>query len=195
MISRESITLCLTWVVLWLFLLPSGLQAADAANVSDGRLEQFIQKQEHEPGPNVGKTLPADLAVLDSAGQVVELGKALRGPAVVIKAMQGCPPCATLLDYVKVHGDELAEAHGVQFAVLNLASTNADSARSVYPKGVLVLHARDLLMDSLLGGTSVPAVYFFDKNLTLVGMHTGLYDDSEAAIVAALRFPKVTPAP
>lgn len=192
--TRASIGALALWPTLLLLLLPLGLQAADAAKGSDNGLAQFIQNQEEAPGPNIGKTLPANLEVKDSAGKSVELRTLLHGPAVVVKTLNGCPPCSALTDYLKTHGKEYMKTHGVQIVVLTLGSNSPDVTRGSYPDGVQVLHTPSMLMDSLIGGTTVPAVYFFDKNLTLVGTHSGLYNDREEAITATLGFPKAASA-
>lgn len=192
--AQASIGTLALWPALLLLLLPLGLQAADAAKGSDKGLAQFIQNQEEAPGPNIGKALPANIEVKDSAGKSVELRTLLHGPAVVVKTLDGCPPCSALTDYLKAHGKEYMKTHGVQIAVLTLGSNNPDVAGASYPDGVQVLHTPSMLMDTLIGGTTVPAVYFFDKDLTLVGTHSGLYNDREDAITAALAFPKAASA-
>lgn len=183
------------WAGLFLLLLPFGVQAADAGPPPGSTLKQFMQQQDQSPGPNVGKPMPANLAVLDRGGHSVELSKVLHRPVVVLKVMDGCPPCGKLLGYVKAHATEYMQTSGRQIAVLTLAPTNADASQAGYPAGVQQFHSQDMLMNSMLGGTTLPTLYFFDKDLILVGVHTGLYDYDDDSMAAALHVPNTVSVP
>src|SRR5690625_7881838 len=45
------------------------LSAHAFADRDDNEISRFIQSQDNNPGPGIGKTLPEDLVVLNSAGE------------------------------------------------------------------------------------------------------------------------------
>jgi hypothetical protein len=172
-----------------LFALPIHQAMAGEAVGDEDAARQFVQRQDRDPGPNVGKTIPVDITVLNQNGEGGNLQDMLRGPALVIKTVDGCPPCAALTGYVATHGASYQTEHGVQIVVLLMGSETAHSAAPEDRSDILWLHTPDFIVDGVLGGTALPAVYFFDQNLALSGVHAGLYDGSDAAMMATLSFP------
>lgn len=161
---------------------------AQTPPTSNAGLAQFTQRQNEAPVPNFGKPIPANLMVSNEAGQSVALASVVHGPAVVIKSADGCPPCSALLSYVQAHGEAFMREHHAQIVVLTIASA-ATAPASGYPKGVVTVHTNDMMTTGILGGTTLPAMYFFDKNARLVGEHTAVYNASNEAMAAALQFP------
>lgn len=174
-----------------LALLACASPASAAPPVGNAGLRQFTQRQNESTGPDVGKTLPSSVTALDANNKQIAVSDALRGPAIVIKTADGCPPCSALLAYAQAHGSQYMKANHAHIVVLTIMSAHAP-ASAAYPVGVTALHTPGI-PQGMLGGTNLPAMYFFDGQAKLVGERSGVYNASDAAMAAALSFPGRTP--
>jgi len=165
------------------------LSAHAFADRDDNEISRFIQSQDNNPGPGIGKTLPEDLVVLNSAGEEVVLRDVLQAPVALIKTLDGCPPCDTLVNYAKSHANAFRDEQGMRIAVLLIASETAHESASGDDSGTLWLHSPEFFLEGILGGTDLPAVYFFDQDFRLAGLRTGLFEGSNEAMAATLTFP------
>lgn len=168
-------------------LLAYASPASAAPPMSNIGLQQFTQRQNESRSPDVGKVLPASITALDASNKQIAVSDALRGPAVVIKTADGCPPCSALLGYVQAHGSQYMRANHASIVVLTIMSAQAP-AGAAYPAGITALHTPGI-PQGMLGGANLPAMYFFDGHARLLGERSGVYNASDAAMAAALSFP------
>lgn len=171
-----------------LLCFPQGSVAQAPSAAEAATIWQQIRAEEARP---VGQPLPSDLTALDNNGKTVRLRDVMHGPAIVAKVENGCPPCDELVQFLRDHGPAYAKAHDVQIVVLNTASPD-DPGGARYPKdlppGIVTLHRTDMMLDGFLGGGYYPYLFFFDKDLTLVGRRI----DVRTPIEATFAFPKAT---
>lgn len=168
------------------FIAPSHAFAARQASAEEAKL--ILQQIRAEEARPVGQRLPNDITALDNNGRTVRLRDVMHGPAILIKTENGCPPCETLVGFLRDHGAAYAKLHKVQLVVLNTASPD-DPEGTKYPKDlpnpILTLHRPDMMLSGFLGGGYYPYLFFFDHDLTLVGRRI----DARTPIEATFEFP------
>lgn len=139
--------------------------------------KQIMQQLKADEQRNVGKPLPNGVTALNNAGETVRLVDLMRGPAILIKTMYGCPPCKHLEEFLRKHGPEFAGNHHVQLIVLNVASGD-DLTGTKYPRhmpsSIVVLHHSNVGHKGFLGDNGRPSAFLFDKNLKLVARRIGI---------------------
>lgn len=165
----RSVAMCSVVAIAGVLGFPRASVAQTPSATDTASILQAIKAEEARP---VGQPLPGDLVALDNRGKSIRLRDVMRGPAIVVKVENGCPPCDELVQFVRDHGAAYAKAHHVQLVVLNTASPD-DPDGVKYPKGmppgIVTLHRTDMMLDGFLGGGYYPYLFFFDRDLTLVG--------------------------
>ncbi len=117
---------------------------------------------------SVGEVLPADFEVIDAQGKAIKLATRLKGPAILFKIKDGCPPCEELLGVVREQGT----AGAVQFVVLRVGASEHNDLR--LPARVEQFHVVSQLHDGFLGGRLTPTTFYFDQSLRLKQRKPGL---------------------
>ena len=175
------------WVAIALALAIPVFQGAAAQSAAESA--DFVRRQDRESGESLGRLLPGDLGVSNQGGKIGNLAGYLRGPVLIIKTVEGCPPCDALIDFVKSNIGKSPIADDAQIAVLLMGSESVHSKAQADTDKLIWLNTPEFLVDDgVLGGATLPAVYFFDRDLRLDGIHAGLAGGSDAAMAAALDF-------
>lgn len=149
-----------------------------------------IQKEfQFDTHNNIGKTLPSGIKVVDSAGHSVDLLtllQSLHAPVMLLVVRpKDCPPCATLLTYVRKHPD--LNAHGKTARLVVLHIMDSKHASSGLPANVIELHTTNGLHSGFLAHYIVPETFVFNRKQVLVKRRTGVTSPE-----ITLAYPKTT---
>lgn len=134
--------------------------------------------------------LTAENTALDASGERVALSEVMRGPAVLVKTVDGCPPCEYLVDWALNNAAAYTKESGVQLVVLKIYADEPLKDPRLAQSGTVALYTPEVMLPAPLNSKNLPVVLFFDSDLALTGEHAGLRDFTPEAAAAAFTPPR-----